>query len=62
MSPRPSVEIVCLKVGHPILNIRFSIMQSGVYACFLMGKIGYGLLGELEEGRDLTVVFFHHLN
>jgi len=29
----------------------------GCLFLFFMGKIGYGLLGVLEEGRDLTVAF-----
>jgi len=37
------------------------IVQSGAYACFSFGHFGHGLLGNLEEGRVLTVVLFSHL-
>ena len=39
----------------------FFNVKSSAYACFSFGNFGHGLLGDLEEGRDLTVVFFPRL-
>lgn len=39
----------------------FLIVQLDAYACFSFGNFGHGLMGDLEEGRALSLVLFPHL-